>query len=132
MPKNPFVPVRIGVIGLGRFGRLHALTLAGLAEAELVGLVARRQASLDKISADLPGIRGWTSLEQAIAESDAEAWVVASSTAAHVSVAGALLKAGKTVLLEKPVPDNLAEAKNLAPLVWTDSSNLMLGHIVLF
>ena len=32
-------PVKIGVIGLGRFGRLHALTLAGLAEAELVGLV---------------------------------------------------------------------------------------------
>ena len=37
-----FPPVKIGVVGLGRFGRLHALTLAGLAEAELVGLVARR------------------------------------------------------------------------------------------
>ena len=33
-------PVRIGVVGLGRFGRLHALTLSGLAEAELVGVVA--------------------------------------------------------------------------------------------
>ena len=132
MPQNPFVPVRIGVVGLGRFGRLHALTLARLAEAELVGLVARRQTNLDRLSAELPGIRGWTSLERAIEESDAEAWVVACSTAAHVLVASALLKAGKSVLLEKPVADNLAEAKNLAPQVRSDSCNLMLGHIVLF
>src|SRR5947207_14796424 len=117
MPHNPFVPVRIGVVGLGRFGRLHALTLARLAEAELVGLVARRPANLDSLSAELPGIRGWTSLEQAIKESDAEAWVVACTTAAHVSVTSALLQAGKMVLLEKPVADNLAEAKRLAPLV---------------
>src|SRR6478672_6825021 len=86
--------VKIGVVGLGRFGRLHALTLARLAEAELVGLVARRQASLDSLAAELPGIRGWTTLEQAIEESDAEAWIVACSTAAHVPVTSLLLKAG--------------------------------------
>ena len=40
--SRAFVPVKIGVVGLGRFGRLHALTLAGLAEAELVGVVARQ------------------------------------------------------------------------------------------
>lgn len=126
------VPVRIGVIGLGRFGRLHALTLAGLAEAELVALVARRRESLDRISAELPGIRGWTGVEEAVAESDAEAWVVACSTAAHVPVASTLLRAGKSVLLEKPVADSLGEAQLLTPLVRADSGNLMLGHIVLF
>ena len=132
MPQNPFVPVRIGVVGLGRFGRLHALTLARLAEADLVALVARRQASLDGLAAELPGTPGWTSLEQAIEESGAEAWVVACSTAAHVPVTRMLLQAGQTVLLEKPVADSLAEAQALAPLVRKDSSNLMLGHIVLF
>jgi len=132
VPKRPFEPVRIGVVGLGRFGRLHALTLAGLAEAELVALVARRQESLDRVMAELPGIRGWTSVEQALVESDCEAWVVACSTAAHVPVTSALLRAGKIVLLEKPVADSLDEAQSLTPLVRADSSNLMLGHIVLF
>lgn len=132
MQKNGFTPVRIGVIGLGRFGRLHALTLAGLAEAELVALVARRQESLDTFARELPGISGWTSLERAVRESAAEAWVVACSTAQHVPVARALLEAGKTVLLEKPVADNLAEAKSLGPLVRAESGNLMIGHIVLF
>jgi hypothetical protein len=47
MIQKSFAPVKVGVIRLGRFGRLHALTLARLAEANLVALVARRQASPD-------------------------------------------------------------------------------------
>ena len=132
MGQRPFEPVKIGVIGLGRFGRLHSLTVAGLAEAELVGLVARRQASLDALTTELPGVPGWTNLEQAIEESPAEAWVVACTTASHVPVAKMLLEAGKCVLLEKPVADNLDDARSLEPLVKPDSSNLMVGHIVLF
>jgi predicted dehydrogenase len=56
---------------------------------------------------ELPGVCGWTSLTQAIDESSAEAWVVACTTASHVPVAKLLLERGKTVLLEKPVADNL-------------------------
>src|SRR6516162_2413884 len=115
MTQKGYAPVKVGVVGLGRFGRLHAMTLARIAEADLVALVARRQASLD-----------------ALAESAAEAWVVACTTAAHVPVARILLEAGKPVLLEKPVADNLEEARSLAPLVRPDSGNLMVGHIVLF
>jgi predicted dehydrogenase len=132
MTQNAFDPVKIGVLGLGRFGRLHALTLARLAEADLVALVARRQASLDSLASELPGVPGWTDLRQALAESAAEAWIVACTTAAHVPVVRTILEAGKAVLLEKPVADNLEEARSLAPLVQLDSGNLMIGHIVLF
>lgn len=132
MSQKNFKPVKIGVIGLGRFGRLHALTLSGLAEAELVGVVARRQESVDTLLQELPGTPGWTDLDQAIEESGAEAWIVACTTASHVPVTRKLLEAGKTVLLEKPVSNNLEEAKSLKPMVRDDSSNLMIGHIVLF
>jgi len=125
-------PVRVGVVGLGGFGRQHARTLAGIAEAELVAVVARRQASLDLFEGEVPGIPGWLDLDQAIRESTAEAWVVATSTAAHVPITRALLESGATVLLEKPVSASLPEAESLAPLVAPDSNNLMLGHIVLF
>lgn len=131
MPRQ-LQPVKVGVIGLGRFGRLHALTLSQIAEAELVGLVSRRQSSIDRLSEELPGIPGWTDLDRALAESTAEAWVVACTTSEHVSVARRLLEAGRAVLLEKPISEDLAEAKSLAPFVRGDSGNLMLGHIVLF
>lgn len=132
MARNQFAPVRIGVIGLGRFGRLHSLTLAGLAEARLVAIVARRQESLDAVTLELPGVKGWTSLRQAIEQSDAEAWVVACTTSSHVQVARTVLENGKTVLLEKPISVSLTEALSLAPLVRADSANFMMGHIVLF
>jgi predicted dehydrogenase len=132
MTQANIEPVKIGVIGLGRFGRLHALTLAGLAEAELVGLVARRQESIDTVGKELPGVPGWTNLEEAIAASGAEAWIVASTTVSHVNIAKVLLAKGKTVLLEKPVAGSLAEAEELAEHVQPDSSNLMMGHILLF
>lgn len=132
MSRKRCAPVKVGVVGLGRFGRLHAVTLARIAEAEVVALVARRRASLDALAAEVPGVPGWTDLRQALAESDAEAWVIACTTAAHVTVARTLLEAGKPVLLEKPVAASLEEARSLAPLVRPDSGNLMVGHIVLF
>ena len=33
-------PVRIGIVGAGAFGRLHAQTIAGLSDAVVVALVA--------------------------------------------------------------------------------------------
>lgn len=125
-------PVKVGVIGWGRFGRLHSLTLNGLAEAELVAVVARREESLAAARQELPHVPGWTNLPDAIAQSGAEAWIVACSTREHVRVTRLLLEAGKTVLLEKPVSEDLTEAESLTPLVRPDSSNLMLGHILLF
>jgi predicted dehydrogenase len=123
-----FAAVKVGVVGAGSFGLLHATTLAGLAEARLVALVDPRP---DRLSL-MASTQSWTGLRAALAESEAEAWVVASSTSSHVPVTKIILSAGKPVLLEKPIATSLAEAEMLRPLVHPDSSNLMLGHILLF
>jgi predicted dehydrogenase len=125
-------PVRIGVVGLGNFGRLHAQTIAGLGEARLTGLVDINATNLAVAQAQFSGVPAWNGLETALLQSDAEAWVVASSTASHVAVARAILAAGKSALVEKPLAEELAEAESLAPLVAADSRNFFAGHIVLF
>lgn len=125
-------PVRIGVIGVGRFGRLHARTLAGIAEAELVALVVRDPAQQAVIGHELPGVPIWGDLSEALAESAAEAWVVATQTASHVDLAEQILRAGAAVLVEKPLGLTVAEAQRLAPLVAPGSRNFMVGHILLF
>ncbi len=130
--RMSLTPVKIGVVGLGNFGLLHASTLAGLAEANLVALVTPKKECLEAAAQQFPETASWTNLDQAIEESDAEAWVVASPTSSHVQITKKLLSAGKTVLLEKPIADSLSEAESLAPLVQADSRNLMLGHILLF
>lgn len=125
-------PVRIGVVGLGNFGRLHALTLSGLAEARLVGLVDPRADARNSLPAELKNVPVWNDVERAVHECDAEAWVVACSTAAHVAVTGSLLAAGRHALVEKPLAESLADAESLRPLVAANRSQLMAGHIVLF
>ena len=132
MTRVKMSPVRIGVAGVGDFGLLHALTLQGLGEAELVAVLHRRQTRLDEVAPQLPGVHGYTDLNQAVAESGAEAWVVASSTTAHVAMTQTILQAGKPVLLEKPLAATLTEAEKLRPWVQAGSSNLMLAHILLF
>lgn len=132
MSGEPFEPVRIGVVGMGSFGTLHALTVAGLAESELVAVVARRQASLDAFNAQHGGVPGWLDLDRAIEASGAEAWIVASSTHVHVVHTEAILKADKPVLVEKPLSQTLVEAEKLANTVANADASLMMGHILLF
>ncbi|MBM4000350.1 MAG: Gfo/Idh/MocA family oxidoreductase [Planctomycetes bacterium] len=124
-------PVRLGIVGLGRFGAVHARTAARIAEADLVALVDHDEGRLSAWP-ESPRARRWTNLEQAVDASDAEAWIVAASTEAHVPLARTLLAAGKTVLIEKPLASDAALAESLRPWVRPDSANVMLGHVALF
>jgi UDP-N-acetylglucosamine 3-dehydrogenase len=124
--------VRLGIVGVGGFGRLHARTLAGLAEAQLVAAVDRSEASLAQLRAEAPGVPTRTDLEGALRDSGAEAWIIATRTDSHVPLAVRLLEAGKAVLIEKPLAPDVATAERLAPLVTPDPHNVMLGHIALF
>lgn len=130
--QNPKSKIRIGVVGLGSFGRLHALTLAGLAEAELVALVDSREAALAELHQQLPGVPGWASLAAALAEVDTDAWVIATRTESHVPLAQQILAGGAHVLIEKPLAESLAAAQRLEPLVAANPERVMLGHILLF
>lgn len=125
-------PVRIGIVGMGKFGRLHAATVAGVAEAELVALVDREESTLAAAAGDFPSIPTGTDLAKVLESSEAEAWIVASSTASHVPLARMILEAGKAVLLEKPIAEDLASAESLGKLDAAESRNLMMGHVALF
>jgi predicted dehydrogenase len=122
----------MGLVGAGNFGRLHAFTLAGLAEAELVAIVDRDEAVLNAIRQELPEIRAWTSIEDALREVDAEAWVIATPTESHVPLAKQVLSTGADVLIEKPLAESLLVGRELELLVTPESGRIMLGHILLF
>jgi len=115
--------LRIGVAGVGHFGRFHALklakfgVLAGLADAsaERAAVVAEECDSLS-----LP-------LDALIEASDAV--VVAAPTAHHFALAGQVLRAGRHVFIEKPIAATLAEADALVALAEAQGLVLQVGHI---
>ena len=125
-------PVRIGVLGAGYFGTLHALTVNSLNEAQLCAIVDFSDNALSQLPASLQEIPHFSDLAAALNSTSVDAWVVASSTASHVPLAKQLLQKDVFVLLEKPIAPSLVEAESLQAFDTSKLSRLMLGHILLF
>ena len=96
-------PIRIGVVGVGRIGSMHArllarevpgLTLASVhdARAEVAGAVGR----------DL-GVEVAPSAEELMADPGVDAIAICTSTDTHVDLLVAAVETGKPVFLEKPI-----------------------------
>ncbi|HET6946407.1 MAG TPA: Gfo/Idh/MocA family oxidoreductase [bacterium] len=121
--------VRVGVVGLGQWGRHHARIYAGLPEAELVGV-----ADLNK--GELRGFvnryrtAGFTDYRDLLGKVDAVS--IAAPTALHHEIARAFLTAGVHVLVEKPMTTTVGEAEELVALAERRDLVLVVGHVERF
>lgn len=95
------------LIGCGAFGRVHLAALRRLA-------VPVRVFDADRDLAAATGEAVAESLEAGLAACDAA--IVATPVPTHVDVAGAVLRAGRDLFLEKPATETAAEAAALAGL----------------
>ena len=132
-------PLRVGLVGCGEWGRLHAGTLRRLRSEGLVliALCDSDPRALALASALCPGVPTFPDIENALAHSSAEAWICATSTASHAPVCKALLSAGRSVLCEEPLSHELAAAQSLDMYVQHGADSpgqgkLMVGHTGLF
>ncbi len=118
--------LRIGVAGAGYFGRFHALKIAASKRATLVGIYdldADRAAVVAREAASVA-----MPYDQLLAGCDAI--VVAAAAEAHFALAGEALRAGRHVLVEKPIAATLAEADGLAALAGERGLVLQVGHLL--
>jgi len=120
--------LRIGIAGAGHFGRYHALKVAASERAELVGIhdPDEERAKTVGWEAGAPSM-GFAPL---LAASDA--LVVAAPAEQHHALAAAALRAGRHVLVEKPIAATLAEADDLAALAGERGLVLQVGHLERF
>lgn len=102
------LPLRIGVLGAGRIGRLHAELVAGqVPGAELTAVADVDQSAATRLAADL-GAQAAASSDEVIASSDVDAVIVSTSTSTHVDLVIAAARAGKAILCEKPISFDLS------------------------
>jgi myo-inositol 2-dehydrogenase / D-chiro-inositol 1-dehydrogenase len=95
-------PISVGVIGVGRVGRMHAELLARRVPGAAVGIVYDVHAPCAAAVADELGVPLATSIEEVLA-SDVDAVAICSSADTHVDLMVAAAEAGKAVFCEKPV-----------------------------
>lgn len=120
--------VKLGVAGVGHFGRYHALKAAAASRAQLVGVYDRdperaRTVGWEAGAPPLP-------LEELITASDAI--IVATPAEAHYDIAARAIRAGRHVLIEKPIASTLEEADSLAALAREHDVVLQVGHLERF
>ncbi len=125
--------LRVVVIGAGHMGRFHARKLAELA-ASGEPVVLTGVADIDGARArGLAEECGTTAAENAAEFLTAcDAAVVAVPTAAHFQVVNDFLKAGRDVLVEKPIAASLAESEALIALAQSGERILQVGHLERF
>jgi predicted dehydrogenase len=121
--------VRIGVIGAGHMGYLHAEKVLELAHAgndlALVGVVDTDAERAQSVAAALEtrAVRERSGLYE-----QADAVVVAVATVAHFEVVREALLAGLDVLVEKPIAATIEEADELVTLADREGRVLHVGH----
>jgi myo-inositol 2-dehydrogenase/D-chiro-inositol 1-dehydrogenase len=100
--------LRVGVIGVGRIGRMHAELLARRVEGvALVAVSDVRAGVADAVAAEL-GVPA-TGVEELLARDDVDAVAICTSTDTHADLIVAAARAGKAIFCEKPVSLDLAE-----------------------
>lgn len=105
--------IRLAVIGAGLGSAPHFLSLRDLAgEADLAWVCARDAARLEKL--DVPGdARKTTRLEDILEDPGVHAALVLTPPNTHLEIVERLARAGKHVLVEKPLDITLARATRL-------------------
>src|SRR6056297_281580 len=93
--------ISIGLLGCGRIGQVHALSLSRIPSARLVAVAD----ALDEAARNLAASSGAEvrTAEDIIAATDIDAVIVATPTTLHYDQIHALADAGKAIFCEKPI-----------------------------
>jgi predicted dehydrogenase len=118
--------VRIGVVGTGYLGRLHARVLTEMPEVEVVGFVEPRDAVAAEVEANLK-LKRFESVDAL--EEHVECAVIATTTDNHAEVAKSLLSAGCDVMIEKPITSTVDDARMLIELAQKQGRIIQVGHV---
>jgi predicted dehydrogenase len=121
--------IRVGVVGVGYLGQHHARIYSKMPEVELVG-VADVDAEKANAVAAQTGCRAYGDYHALLNQVQAVSVVV--PTVLHHEIALEFLKAGKDVLLEKPMAVTLQEADDLVQEAEKKDGLLQIGHLERF
>jgi predicted dehydrogenase len=106
--------IRAGLVGFGMAGRVfHAPLLSSVEGLELAAVVER---SSNKAAERYPVITVYRSLEAMLADASLGLFVVATPNGTHFEIAREILRAGKNVVVDKPMTLTSAEAAELIAL----------------
>jgi len=123
--------IGVAVIGVGFWGRNHARVYMEIPEAELIG-VCDINSERAKETAEKYGVEAYTDSRKLLKRDDVDAVSICTWTTTHAKETIKALKAGKHVLVEKPIASTVKEAKQMVQMAEREELILMTGFIERF
>lgn len=117
--------LKIGLLGAGRIGRVHAINIANHARSQLVAVSDVNEDAARSL-ADAYGAKAVSS-EAILADASIDAVLIATSTDTHSDLIEKATAAGKAVLCEKPVDLSLERAQRCLNSVHGTGVPVMIG-----
>jgi UDP-N-acetylglucosamine 3-dehydrogenase len=121
----------VAVIGTGFWGRNHARVFKELEETELLAVCDINAERVKNVAKQF-GVRAYTSMEKLLKRKDVEA---VSNCVWSLNLAKETLKAlkaGKHVLVEKPMATNVKQAEKLLEIAKEEGLHLSVGFLMRF
>ncbi|MBZ9936037.1 Gfo/Idh/MocA family oxidoreductase [Mesorhizobium sp. BR1-1-16] len=122
----------IGLIGYGYWGPNLARAIAEVDAAALCAIADFSPAALERAGRRHPSARLVTDWRDLVADPSIDAVVISTPVSTHFDMALAALRAGKHVLVEKPITDNVFKAALLVEEAARRSLTLMVDHTFIY
>jgi predicted dehydrogenase len=124
--------MKLALVGLGYWGSKVLRNMVTLLGPQGVVAVDASTALVEWAAASYPGLTCRATLEEALADDEVVGVVIATPVASHAALTETALRAGRAVLVEKPLAGATAAARRLAQLADDLGQLLMVGHTFLF
>ncbi|MBI4549593.1 MAG: Gfo/Idh/MocA family oxidoreductase [Candidatus Omnitrophica bacterium] len=119
-------------MGCGYWGPKLIRSFYELSGVKVVSLCDVSPARLNAMRLKFPGVGLTTNFRDVLRDSTIDAVVIATPISTHYSLARQALRAGKHVLVEKPLTGSVKEAASLVQLAAKFKKILMVGHTFIY
>lgn len=121
-------PLRLGIVGAGEIGRVHARVFHQIDDVILLGIFDVNTSLATELSADYDTTTVYGSVDAMFAAPEIDAVVIGVPNKFHKPLAIQALRAGKHVLLEKPMGLNGSDAAEISAAQQETGKTLMIAH----
>ncbi|MCC6353830.1 MAG: Gfo/Idh/MocA family oxidoreductase [Verrucomicrobiae bacterium] len=122
----------VAIVGYGYWGPNLVRNFNQGGRFRPVVVVEANPERLSRALMEYPGIEGARALEEVLGRDDIAAVAIATPVCTHFSLAEAALKAGKHVLVEKPIATTAADAEALVALALGRKRVLAVDHTYVY
>jgi len=123
--------LKVAVIGLGNMGKHHVRNYHNIENCQLVAVCDLKDGAAETYAEEF-NCNAYSSIHDMLDKEEIDALTITSPTSTHYEVAKMVIERGISVLIEKPIADNVEHATELIELAKQNNVTLMVGHIERF